>query len=112
MLQRLYESFIPPALTRNSQVLQLHQQTIILAAHNGAIAAKLKQLTPELISLFRARGCEVTGIQIRVQVTVLPPAPPTRTRRLGGSARDALERLDHDLPASPLKSAVARLLKR
>jgi len=92
--------------------LQLHQQTLFIAANNGAVAAKLRQMTTELISLFQARGCEVTGIQIKVQVTAAPPLIRSEPRRLGKEARDALGELQENLADSPLKTALKRLLRR
>jgi len=111
-LQRHYESIVPPALKLSSQVLQLHQQTVILAAYNGAVATKLKQIAPELISLFQARGCEVTGIQIKVQVRVPPRVARHEPRKLGKNARSALQELEQTLRDSPLKAALERLAKR
>jgi hypothetical protein len=111
-LQRHYEAISPPALAKNSQVLQLDRQTVVIAAHNGAVAAKLRQMTAELISLFQARGCEVTGIQIKVQVRSQSPAISSKPRILGKSAHDALSKLDEKLPDSPLKNALRRLSKR
>ncbi len=93
-------------------MLQLHQQTLILAANNGAVAAKLRQMSGELISLFQARGCEVTGIQIRVQVSTPRPPPKTVARKLGQGARTALDELGQKLEDSPLKSALRRLARR
>jgi hypothetical protein len=92
--------------------MQLHGQTLILSADNGAVAAKLRQISTELISLFRTMGCEVTGIQIRVQVRVKirPVVPPPRT--LSSNGRKELEKLTLDLQDSPLKSALKRLVKR
>ena len=111
-LQRHYESFSPPSLARNSQVLQLDQHTVIIAANNGAAAAKLRQMTSELISLFQARGYQITGIQIKVQVTTPPPVASSEPRVLGKAAQDALGKLDETLPDSPLKTALRRLGKR
>lgn len=111
-LQRHYEAIAPPSLQRSSQVLQLHQQTLLIAANNGAVAAKLRQMTTELISLFQARGCEITGIQIKVQVTVPPPTIPSEPRKLGKEARDALSELQENLADSPLKNAIKRLARR
>ena len=111
-LQRHYESIAPPPLARNSQVLRLQQQTLVIGANNGAVAAKLRQMTTELISRFQARGCEVTGIQIRVQVSIPPRQLPFKPRKLSKTARDALSELDENLPDSPLKSALRRLAKR
>ena len=111
-LQRHYESIAPLNLTRSSQVLRLHQQTMVIAANNGAVAAKLRQMSAELISLFQARGCEVTLIQIKVQVTIPPRITAPEPRKLGKSARDALNRLDDNLADSPLKTALRRLVRR
>jgi hypothetical protein len=111
-LQRHYEAISPPSLARSSQVLRLDQQTVVIAANNGAVAAKLRQMTSELISLFQARGCEVTGIQIKVQVSAPPSVVSSKPRILGKAAQDALRKLDDDLPDSPLKTALRRLRKR
>lgn len=110
-LQRHYESIAPPSLRRSSQVLQLHQQTLVIAANNGAVAAKLRQMTAELISLFQARGCEITGIQIKVQVAVPPRAILSEPRKLGKEARAALSELQGNLADSPLRNAIRRLAR-
>ena len=111
-LQRHYEAISPPSLARSSQVYRLDQQTVVIAANNGAVAAKLRQMTSELISLFQARGCEVTGIQIKVQGSAPPSVVASEPRILGKAAQDALRKLDDDLPDSPLKTALRRLRKR
>ncbi|MBI5891533.1 MAG: DUF721 domain-containing protein [Nitrosomonadales bacterium] len=111
-LQRHYESISPPGLARNSQVLRLDRQTLVIAASNGAVAAKLRQMTTELISLFQARGCEITGIQIKVQVSTPPSVALSEPRILGKAAQDALNELGGNLPDSPLKTALRRLSRR
>jgi hypothetical protein len=111
-LQRHYESFAPPNLRRNSHILQLRKQEVVIAADNGAVAAKLRQMASELISLFQARGCEVTGIQIKVQVSAQPSVASLKPRVLGKVAQDALRKLDENMPDSPLKTALRRLGRR
>jgi hypothetical protein len=111
-LQRHYELIAPPSLLQGSRILQLRQQVVVIAANNGAVAGKLRQMTAELISLFQARGCEVTGIQIKVQVTTLTRPISSEPRKLGKPARDALNKLDENLADSPLKTALRRLSKR
>lgn len=111
-LQRHYEAIVPPSLKNSSHVLRLNRQMAVIAATNGAVAAKLRQMTEELISLFQARGCEITGIQIKVQVAVPPLKIPSEPRKLGKSAKDALNELQENLADSPLKAALKRLAKR
>lgn len=112
VLQQHFQMIVPHNLLQASRVMQLHGQTLILSADNGSVAAKLRQISTELISLFRTRGCELTGIQIRVQVRVKSaPLTPT-SRTLGISARKELEKLALNLQDSPLKAALTRLAKR
>lgn len=92
--------------------MQLDAQTLIIGADNGAVAAKLRQISNELISSFLTRGCEVTGIQIKVQVIAPARIVKLEPRKLGKSAREALNKLGSGLPDSPLKTALERLVKR
>jgi len=111
-LQSHYEHISPPTLIQCSRILQLRQQVVVIAADNGAVAGKLRQMTSELISLFQARGCEITGIQIKVQVAVQTRQISSESRKLGKTARDALSKLDDSLADSPLKTALRRLVRR
>lgn len=92
--------------------MQMDGQTLILAADNGAVAAKLRQISSELISSFLTRGCEVTGIQIRVQVRIKPQILTSPARKVGQNGKRALEELAGELADSPLKSALKRLARR
>jgi hypothetical protein len=40
---------------------------VIQAASNGAVAAKLRQMAPTLVSELLRRGLECTGVQVKVQ---------------------------------------------
>lgn len=108
-LQRLYEQLAPVSLARASHVLQLEQNTLLLAADNGAVAAKLRQLAPQLALLFQNGGCEVTGIQVRVQVSAPPVKPAAVPATLSATGRKRLTELADTLPDSPLKSSLQRL---
>lgn len=108
-LQLLYEQVAPPSLARASHVLNLEQQILLLAADNGAVAGKLRQLVPELARLFRDRGHEVTGIQVSVQVTIPPARRRAAPATLSDTGRQTLTDLAGKLPESPLKNALRRL---
>jgi len=112
ILQQHYKLLAPPSLLQGSRILQLKQKVVIIAADNGAVAGKLRQMTGELISLFQARGCEITGIQIKVQVTAPPPVGSPQPRILSKAAQDTLTKLEENLADSPLKTALRRLAKR
>ena len=111
-LQRLYAQLAPPSLARASHILQLERQTLLIAADNGAIAAKLRQLIPELVRLFQNRGCEVTGIRVRVQVAPPSPVRAEAPAALSATGRKQLLDAAGKMPDSPLKSALQRLGKK
>lgn len=107
-LQRHYERLAPPSMMRASRVLQLECKTLTLAADNSAIAAKLRQLAPELVNMFQIAGCEVTGIQVKVQVARPPIKITHAPALLSATARQQMVDLADKLPASPLKNALRR----
>jgi hypothetical protein len=109
--QAHYEHIAPPSLLRSSHVAQIDDKVLILAANNSAVAAKLRQLIPELISQLALHGCEVTGIQVRVQVTQSPTTHIAQPSVLSEQGKQQLSNLAASLSDSPLKSALERLAK-
>lgn len=111
-LSALHRHFIgvaPPHLAQSSQVLGLQSGTLSIAVANAAIAAKLRQLVPELIVMLQNRGCEVNGIRVKVQVSFNQSRPVPAPRKLGKTARDALNELSQTLDDSPLKFALKKM---
>ena len=66
-LRRLFRTNIPPGLAEAAQLANFREGTIIVMAENSAVAAKLKQLTPRLTTLFREKGWQVNAIRIQLQ---------------------------------------------
>ena len=108
-LQRAYEEFAPAHLARSSWIANLKAGVVVIHAANGAVAAKLNQLTPRFVDEFLNRGVDLTGIEVRLQVTPLRPASPIHEPRpVTVGARQALARLESNLPAdSPLRRILA-----
>lgn len=109
---RLFREAIPPSLARASRVMGVEQGVIKIGADNSAIAAKLRQLAPQILLRLQEANAEVTGILIKVQV-----GQPARERRqealvLSETGERELAELAANLPNSPLKSALLRLIKR
>lgn len=111
VLQRLYQQVAPASLSAHTHVVQLRQHILTLAANNGAIAAKLKQLTPLLIQQLQNKGCEVTGIQVRVQVNIRKIKPATQRAKLSREGEKSLICFASELADSPLKNAIQHLIK-
>jgi len=111
VLQQHYAKIAPPSLLNFSQVLHIEQNILTLAANNGAVASKLRQMVPEFIRQLQLQGCEVTGIQVRVQVTAPITTRVALPATLSAEGKQQLSKLTATLADSPLKSALRRLLQ-
>jgi hypothetical protein len=112
VLQRHFASIAPPYLAQSSQVLGLQHGTLNIAVANSAIAAKLRQLAPELALLLQGKGCEVSGIRVKVQVDYARRQPEQVPRTLTRTAQNALDELSQKLGDSPLKYALEKMIRK
>jgi hypothetical protein len=112
-LQRAYSEISPPALLPVSRVGALSAGRLTLFADSGPVAAKLKQVSPNLLLRLQKRGLEVNLIEVRVQVRARPdstPAGERNARKISDKSLDQLESLAQGLSPSPLREALESLL--
>lgn len=110
-LQRHFAGVAPPYLAQSSMVLGLQAGTLSVAVANSTIAAKLRQLAPELVVMLQNRGCEVSGIRVKVQVAYTRPPPKHVPRILTKTAQNALNELSENLGDTPLKHALEKMIR-
>jgi hypothetical protein len=67
-LQQVYFDSAPAPLAAASRVGYFRAGTLFLLADNAAVAAKLRQLAPRLLTTIRKQESQVTGIRVEVQV--------------------------------------------
>jgi len=110
-LQHHFISVAPPHLAQSSQVqvLGLQLGTLSIAVANATVAAKLRQLAPELTIMMQNRGCEVSGIRVKVQVSFDRLQPKPAPHKLSKTAQNALNELSLSLNDSPLKLALEKM---
>lgn len=110
-LQRHFINVAPAHLAQPGQIQVLGLQLGILsiAAANATIAAKLRQLAPELAVMMQDKGCEVSGIRVKVQVSFDRLQPRPAPHKLSKTAQHALNELSTSLNDSPLKLALKKL---
>ena len=112
-LQHSFADALPPGLNTSCRVAAVEGSTLIIAAANGAVATKLKQMLPRLLEKFRQnkkQEQEVTVISILVQPDFFRPDPAPRT----GPPREPmpstmLAELAESLDESPLKTTVEKI---
>lgn len=110
ILQTVLTQILPDGLLVRAVLLKAGELT--LYADNGAVAAKLKHMTPRILAKFRQRGYEVTGIHLQVQARIRDNPLPQKQIYVGASGRLAIQELAERLPRGELKAALARLGRR
>ena len=70
-MRKLFRESIPESFSAACEIANLRrsgsQDILVILAANSAIAAKLKQLCPRLLSIFQKRGWQVNAIKITMQ---------------------------------------------
>ncbi|MCX7178809.1 MAG: DUF721 domain-containing protein [Proteobacteria bacterium] len=112
-LQRLFEAAVPAALAQTCRIANTKLGVVFIHAENGALATKLRQISPSLCEDFRSAGEQVTEIRIKVQPfhAAVQHVRRPRAAVLGSGARDSIARLSDALPDGPLRAALGRLIK-
>ena len=115
-LQRAYVDCAPvelAKLTKASRVGYLKAGTLYLLADNTTVAAKLRQLLPRLLPIFRKLEAEVTGIRVDVQPKSPLNPPPKRLKKVYLSVDyiDKFEDVSKTIVNPDLKLAVINLVR-
>jgi hypothetical protein len=95
------------------RVISAQGNELELGVDAGAIAAIVRQRTPDLVAALARESWQFTGIRVRVQVRAEPE--PRRKVAVNQPNRESLRplaRFARDLPPGPLKASLARLLRR
>jgi predicted nucleic acid-binding Zn ribbon protein len=111
-LEHLYAASVPKVLASRSRVAYEREGTVVIAADNSAIAAKLRHLAPRIVLEIVKSVPEVTAIRVEVQVAQAPAVRREPSAEIGPKGLASLCELRDSLPVSPLKAALNRLVSR
>ena len=104
---------LPRALADRVRVAEAVPGALTLAAAAGAVAAVVRQRSPDLLAGLRREGFDFTELRVRVQVRADPaPADKSHANQSSKVVSTPLRQLARDLPDGPLKAAVERLARR
>ena len=84
----------------------------MVVADTSAIAHKIRQLAPRIVEKIVKFAPEVTSIQVEVQVTLRSDLHPRARPAIGPRGVTSLRELRDSLPESPLREALAGMLRR
>jgi len=110
-LDALFRKAAPASLLGASRVIGFERHVLKIGADSGAVAAKLRQLAPQILVRVQEDNAEVTGILVKVQVG----RPMAKARRIvrppGETGKRQIAEFASNLGNSPLKSALLRLIR-
>jgi hypothetical protein len=69
-------------------------------------------MAPQLVILMQDRGCEVSGIRVKVQVSFDRLQPKPAPHKLSKTAQNAIHDLSLSLNDSPLKVALVKMIHK
>ena len=112
-LSRRFEAVAPAGLRHSAHVANYKLGTIIIHADNGAVAAKIRQLSQRLSNELSKGGAECSGIEVKVQPRQIPSQSTSSTQKpLSEKAIGMLRSTTENLPKGPLREALDKLLER
>ena len=107
--QKIWLSIAPGNLGQLSHASSIKNQQLNLYASNNAVAAKIKLCIPSLLIQLEKQGCEVTSIQVKVQVKSSPQPKSKTIKILSSKAGNELNQLAEKLSGTALGDALSRL---
>lgn len=118
--QLTFSRLIPAHLAPHCNLSQISNGRLTIMAENGAIASKLKQISPSLLLKLQELGWEVTAIQILVQAHYIakntkPLADKGYIKKkikLSPAGKDSLSQLAATLPDSELKNTIQCFVRK
>jgi len=112
-LLRAVRRVLPRPVAERVFVTQGQGETLELSTPSGAVAAVVRQRTPDLLAALQREDCKFIRIRLRVQPRNTPPEPAKSIpRQWDSNGARPLEGLAARLPPGPLKVALGRLLRR
>lgn len=111
-LKRDLVTLLPDYLANHVEPGFIKDGTLTLFAAHNALAARLRQVEPRLLSELQARGWAVATLKVRVRPQPAPEPPRVKQARMSTAGTDALRQLADTLEPSPLQTALARMAAR
>jgi len=103
---------LPRALAERVRVAGVRENVLELAVAAGAVAATVRQRSPDLAAALRREGWDFTEIRIRVQVRGDAVPEQKNVPRQMDTRSNALFDLAGTLPEGPLRAALDRWSRR
>jgi hypothetical protein len=119
-MQQIFLTILPSYLAQSCNLGKISNRKLTVLAENGAIASKLKLISPSLLLQLQKLGWDITAIQISVQAhyyakdsqTFINKERNKKKPKLSQTGIESLDQLATSLPDSELKNSIQSLLAK
>lgn len=112
-LSRHFETIAPAAFQDSARVANYKSGKVVIHTDNGAVAAKIRQMSQRLCNELSKGGAECSVMEVKVQPREILSQSITSTQKpISGKACEALRSGTEQLPQGPLRTALEHLLER
>ena len=112
-LARRFEAVAPGSFRHAARVANYKLGTIVIHTDNGAVAAKIRQMSQRLCVELSKGGIQCDVLEVKVQPRQPPQASTTSTvKPISAKSWDVLRSTSENLPKGPLREALENLLAR
>ena len=112
-LGRRFEQIAPGPFRHAARVVNFKLGTVIIHADNGAVAAKIRQMSQRLCADLSTGSLACSALEVRVKPPQpLPAGPGATVKPLSGATLATLRETAEHLPQGPLREALDRLMER
>jgi len=112
-LSRRFEAVAPSGLRHAARVANYKSGTIVIHTDNGAVAAKIRQMSQRLCDELSKGGAKCSALEVKVQPRQIPYQSMSSTfKPLSSKAFGMLQSTAESLPEGPLRNALNSLLER
>lgn len=111
-LERELAQLLPDYLATNVEPGFIKDGTLTLFAAHSALAARLRQVEPRLLSELQQRGWAVRTLAVKVRPRAMQDPPAPKQARMTPAGAAALQALSRSLAPSPLQAALAKMAAR
>lgn len=110
-LTRRFEAVAPVAVAHAARVANYKSGKIVIHADNGAVAAKIRQMSQRLCDELSKGGAQCSDIEVKVQPRQIPSQSTASVQKpLSAKACGVLRSTSENLPKGPLRDALETLL--
>ena len=112
-LSRRFEAIAPAGLRHAACVANYKSGRVVIHADNGAVAAKIRQMSQRLCDELSKGGAECNVMEVKVQPRQIPYQSTSSTQKpLSARACGILKSTTENLPQGALRNAMETLLQR